>query len=500
MPRVLTRTLVALAVAQALATVSIGGTIGFAPVSSSVAATGEAPGGDADADLGSSDPGGPPPASSTTTGSSGESPPSVTASVEGPLGKQGWYVGDVAISWEVSDEDGAVTSTDGCSASAVTEDTSSTTFACTATSDGGTTTTTVVIARDASAPADVTVAADRAPDGGGAYRAPFTATWSGTDATSGISVCTSAAYSGPDTGAGSLEGTCTDAAGNESAPVVFAFAYDATAPTVSGTPSRAPDHGDWYNAPVTITWSSDEAGSTCDAPTVYSGPDTDEAVVQGSCTDAAGNSAIGSYALSYDDTAPSISVRAPSDASYILRQPVAASYACSDATAGLDVCDGSVANGANIDTSSVGAKRFTVEATDRAGNVTRVERSYRVEYQPAGVRCGGVRGHEILEPVSADGSSVFKRNSTVPAKFRVCDWHGAPVTTSGVVESFRITGIDGTSTDAAVPSTNSHDRFRAGDSQWIYNVNTREMPSGSLFDLRIALDDGTSIPVRFRLR
>jgi hypothetical protein len=82
-------------------------------------------------------------------------------------------------------------------------------------------------------PPVTTVAADRAPDHNGWYNHGFTATWSTSEPNS---TCTSTTYSGPDTAAGSLSGTCTDAARNVSDPVVFAFKYDATAPTVTTKP------------------------------------------------------------------------------------------------------------------------------------------------------------------------------------------------------------------------------------------------------------------------
>jgi serine protease AprX len=45
-------------------------------------------------------------------------------------------------------------------------------------------------------------------------------------------------------------------------------------------------------------------------------------------------------------------------------------------------------------------------------------------------------GHAILPPIKADGSSVFRVNSTIPAKFRVCDANGNSVGMEGVVTSF----------------------------------------------------------------
>ena len=59
---------------------------------------------------------------------------------------------------------------------------------------------------------------------------------------------------------------------------------------------------------------------------------------------------------------------------------VNASYACADnldAPAQLQ-CKGTVANGSPIDTGSLGAKPFSITATDRAGNSTTADLSYTV--------------------------------------------------------------------------------------------------------------------------
>jgi hypothetical protein len=65
-------------------------------------------------------------------------------------------------------------------------------------------------------------------------------TWSGSDATSGIAGCTSAAYQGPDAAPASVSGSCTDVAGNSSS-TSFAFQYDATPPQLSAVSVQSAD-------------------------------------------------------------------------------------------------------------------------------------------------------------------------------------------------------------------------------------------------------------------
>jgi hypothetical protein len=81
---------------------------------------------------------------------------------------------------------------------------------------------------------------------------------------------------------------------------------DSTPPSVAAKASRGPDANGWYNHAVGITFSGSDGMSGiagCTAKT-YAGPDSSRAVVPGTCTDRAGNSASGSFAFAYDSTPP----------------------------------------------------------------------------------------------------------------------------------------------------------------------------------------------------
>ncbi len=82
-----------------------------------------------------------------------------------------------------------------------------------------------------------------------------------------------------------------------------------------------------------------------------------------------------------DLTPPSITVAAPVDGDRVeIGQTALADYTCVDDTAdsGLATCDGTVASGSPIDTSSLGVHSFTVTATDNAGNSASVTHTYTV--------------------------------------------------------------------------------------------------------------------------
>jgi hypothetical protein len=59
-------------------------------------------------------------------------------------------------------------------------------------------------------------------------------------------------------------------------------------------------------------------------------------------------------------------------------------YSCTDSLSGMAPCAAPVANGASIDTGTVGAKTFAVNDADKAGNTARLSRDYSVQYKHAG--------------------------------------------------------------------------------------------------------------------
>ena len=85
-------------------------------------------------------------------------------------------------------------------------------------------------------------------------------------------------------------------------------------PVVTGTPDRSPDSNGWYNAPVTITWTStDPAPSsgtpTTPPPTTLSTDGAGQTATSAKSCDPAGNCATGTVTgINLDTTPPSVSV------------------------------------------------------------------------------------------------------------------------------------------------------------------------------------------------
>ena len=294
---------------------------------------------------------------------------------------------------------------------------------------------------------------------------------------------------------------------------------DRRAPSLS---CASPD-GLWHAMNVTLGCASSDGGSGLanagDASlglstTVVAGVETINAYTGSRLvSDAVGNSTLAGPigGNKVDRKGPQITLVAPTDAAtFLLHQVVTASYGCSDGGSGLATCAGPVASGGPIDTSSLGTKSFQVSATDAVGNPATLANGYSVQYSGT---CIDGPGRRILQPVDADGTSVFKKGSTVPVKFRVCDAAGnsiggsQPVTgwSNGTdvpypVLYWRTTGAG--PVDEQVLSTTPDTQFRwdATARQWVFNLNTKNLAAGYTYVYRIHLNDGTYIQFQFALK
>jgi hypothetical protein len=430
--------------------------------------------------------------------------PSMTATPSsGPNGNNGWYTAPFSVSYSATDTTSGLA---GCSAtdSYSGPDTSAGSLSGSCTDNAGNSASASYnFNYDATAPT-VAVSASRPADANGWYNHPVTFTAAGTDTTSGIDSCQAdVAYSGPDTGAGSVSRTCTDNAGNLGSDSL-SFMYDATAPSVMTSLARPADHDGWYNAPVVIAATGTDATSGIDScqSSSYSGPDSASASASRSCTDLAGNTAPDSVAFKYDATAPTLNPSV-SPNPVVLNASASASPGASDATAGL----ASAACGP-VDTSSVGSHAVACTASDNAGNQASASAPYSVLYA-AGGSCLGSPGHQILQPINANYQtdlSVFKLGSTVPAKFRVCDANGASIGTAGVVAKFalvqKLSLAANEVVDETVVSTTPDTAFRwsATDQQWIFNMATKGLKAGTTYVYQVTLNDGSTIDFRFGLK
>jgi hypothetical protein len=102
---------------------------------------------------------------------------------------------------------------------------------------------------------------------------------------------------------------------------------------------------------------------------------------------------------------------------------------------------------------------------------------------------------EILPPIKADGSSVFKAGNTVPVKFQLTEASAAITDAIALLSYSRvINGVPGAPVDAVSTSgatTGSLFRYDWISHQYIFNWNTKGLPAG-LYQLQIDLGDGVS--------
>lgn len=206
---------------------------------------------------------------------------------------------------------------------------------------------------------------------------------------------------------------------------------DRTAPVTSASTSIPANANGWHRTSVTVTGSATDAAGIRGYETRVHRPDGSASSWSRHVGTTTPSVAVSTEGVSYvevraldtngnlgasriqpvriDRTLPQTSPVTPADgATFTQHEAVAASYACSDAGGSeLASCEGSVADGAHIDTGTVGTKTFTVTATDRAGNVRTTTRSYSVvDVTPPSVH--------IDTPASG---AAFERHADVPADY-----------------------------------------------------------------------------------
>lgn len=160
-------------------------------------------------------------------------PPTISPTVAGTPGNNGWYTSNVGVTWLVSDAESAITSSTGCAPSMLGTDSNGLTFTCSAASSGGNATGSITVKRDATPP----VVAFTGNAGTYSADQQVSIACSATDATSGIaaSSCPGAAGAAYLYGAGThtLAASASDKAGNStSTSAQFTVQVTTTAVTV----------------------------------------------------------------------------------------------------------------------------------------------------------------------------------------------------------------------------------------------------------------------------
>jgi hypothetical protein len=206
----------------------------------------------------------------------------------------------------------------------------------------------------------------------------------------------------------------------------------------------------------------------------------------------------------------------PANNVLLLNGPAATvNFKCTDSPSGLAVCGtnsgqalgttgaGTYSGSVTIPTNVPSSKSVAIFAKDLAGNAANTSTvNYTVQYSTG--TCLGDPGHQILPPINADGSSVFKKSQSVPAKFRVCDANGVSIGTAGTIKNVSVQAFAGARQVEAEDTGDDNDdvtfRWDPTAKQWIYNIRTKELSANFRYVYTVTLNDNSTIVFQFSLR
>jgi microsomal dipeptidase-like Zn-dependent dipeptidase len=190
--------------------------------------------------------------------------------------------------------------------------------------------------------------------------------------------------------------------------------------------------------------------------------------------------------INVDKKAPAVTVVSPAAGTptFVVNQVVAADYSCRDDGSGIATCDGPIAAGANLDTTT-GAHAFTVTATDRVNHLTSVSHPYNVAFAVCALY---------------DSTVTKKAGSTVPIKLQLCDAGSANLSAASI--PVHAVGVTRMSTNTPVELANPDFDFRydATLGGYIFNLSTKGFSAGTYALLFTAGNDPTTHTATFAVR
>jgi hypothetical protein len=269
---------------------------------------------------------------------------------------------------------------------------------------------------DATAPT-IKGSSSPAANGQGWNNTSVRVTFSCSDAGSGVASCGPDGSVTAEGGDHAVTGTASDHAGNTGSDTVL-VSIDKTAPSLTASPDRPANATDWYDAPVTVSYTcADQVGlsgvRSCPAARVL-GEGANRSVT-GTAVDEADNTSApaGVTGINVDTTAPDLSGAATSspNSNGWYAGDVTVNWTCGDQLSGIDgACpndDVLTGEGRNL--------AATASVTDKAGNVA----------------SGTVAGIKV------------DRTSPLTTASSASGWHSAPVTVT-FTSTDNLSGVAGT--------------------------------------------------------
>ena len=428
-----------------------------------------------------------------------------TLSPSSPDGDEGWYRGDVMLTWDVVEpESPGSLVLDGCDDQSVVTD-GEFVFSCSTTSAGGSSgPVDVAVKRDATKP---TISGSRTPEANtfGWNAGDVVVSFACADALSGLASCTADQTLGGEGRDQSVVGTARDRAGNMDSATVGGINIDRTAPTApSVTPDRAPDYGEgggWYGDEVMVSFAgagdpglaNGDAGSGVDPATVPADAVFDSSgshTASGTVRDRAGNeSATASVTVQVDADDPFVSLVCPSTP-VLLGSTASASWTASDAESGLAT---PVSGSVSLDTSSVGTKSASAPtAEDNVGHSAGATCAYTVVFDFRG----------FFRPVDNPPTlNVVKAGSGIPVKFSLSGDQGLDVVADGYPVSHGVdcnTSAPLDTVEQTVTAGGSSLSYDALADQYVYVWKSDKAWAGTCRRLDVTLSDGTRHVAHFK--
>lgn len=194
-----------------------------------------------------------------------------------------------------------------------------------------------------------------------------------------------------------------------------------------------------------------------------------------------------------DTTAPVLTIPADQAETATSAEGATVTYTAPSA---VDTVDGDVTpdcNHSSGETFPLGLTTVTCTATDVEGNKAAKSFKVNVTYSYSGVR----------PPINADGSSIFKAGSTIPVKFALTGASNGIANAGASLAYTKISnGIEGTTVEATSTSsatTGSLFRYDATSQQYIFNLSSKDLASGT-YRLNLVLGDGVTRSVLISLK
>ncbi|HET6404118.1 MAG TPA: HYR domain-containing protein [Candidatus Thermoplasmatota archaeon] len=329
------------------------------------------------------------------------------------------------------------------------------------------------------------------------YTAP---SWS--DAVDGVGIASCSPASGGLFALGETTVTCTatDAAGNEADAVSFTVTVlDRIAPVTTLGTSGFLTSSMWYTSQPSVSLTCvDAVGCTATyytlnggSPIAYTGvftlPDGVHTVAYWS-EDAANTESASSRTFRVDTTPPTLVLPSSiTSATQVVTYTVTA-------TDNVDLAPSWTCTPASGSTFAVGTTMVECTATDEAGHQTSGVFSVTVQRS-----CSSSTWTGLLQPVNADGTSVFKLGSTIPLKFRCGDQGTATVKVSMQKLSNGIYGAEVEATSTSGADSGNTFRWSSTDGQYIYNLATKPLSEGTWF-VKVDFGNGDVRETKISLR